>query len=100
VPVDCAIIAADDRDRVERDVLDLQRRYDEQQGIIDKLGAQLADLIEAKKSHEDELLEKFRHLLNSKKAKIRDQMRLLATVDIDRTTGMLDDYNSSIYDLG
>jgi hypothetical protein len=40
-------------------------------------------LITAKANHEAELLGKFRDLLNEKKAKIRDQQRLLATAKVD-----------------
>lgn len=58
-------------------------RFKEQQETISKLNAQLEELIAAKASHETELLEKFRDLLNEKKAKIRDQQRLLATAKID-----------------
>jgi len=84
---DWNLIAANDRDNAERRVQDLQQRLDEQQKTLNKLNAQLQELVEAKKRHEDELLEKFRHLLNSKKAKIRDQMRLLSTAKVDHTTG-------------
>jgi hypothetical protein len=40
-------------------------------------------LITAKANHEAGLLGKFRDLLNEKKAKIRDQQRLLATAKVD-----------------
>jgi len=86
---DWNLIATNDRDGAERKVQDLQQRFDEQQKTLNKLNTQLQELIEAKKRHEDELLEKFRHVLNSKKAKIRDQMRLLSTAKVDRTTGKL-----------
>ncbi len=58
-------------------------KFQEQQEIIRKLNAQLEELIVAKTNHETELLEKFRDLLNEKKAKIRDQQRLLATAKVD-----------------
>lgn len=45
------------------------------------LRQQLDDLASAKKTHEQDMLEKFRLLLNSKKLKIRDQQRLLAETD-------------------
>lgn len=44
---------------------------------------QLDHLIEAKKEHEDLLLERAALLLNEKKLKIRDQQRLLATAKVD-----------------
>ncbi|KAI9725439.1 MAG: hypothetical protein M1828_003110 [Chrysothrix sp. TS-e1954] len=50
----------------------------DQDGALKRLQAQLDELIEAKKQHEDEILEKCRQLLNTKKLKIRDQQRLLA----------------------
>jgi len=47
------------------------------------LTKQLDDLLEAKKEHEDLLLEKVALLLNEKKLKIRDQQRLLSTAKVD-----------------
>jgi hypothetical protein len=44
---------------------------------------QLEDLITAKTTHEAELLRKFCLILNEKKAKIRDQQRLLASAKVD-----------------
>ena len=58
-------------------------KFREQQEAISKLNAQLEELIAAKTNHETELLEKFRDLLNEKKAKIRDQQRLLVTANVD-----------------
>lgn len=81
------MLAANDRDDAERKAQDIQERFHDQQKTLDKLNIQLQELVEAKKQHEDELLEKFRHLLNSKKAKIRDQMRLLSTAKVDQATG-------------
>ncbi|KAL2041730.1 hypothetical protein N7G274_005514 [Stereocaulon virgatum] len=68
---------------LESEVQDLTVKYDEQSKMIEKLNQQLEDLIQAKKAHEDALLEKFRELLNSKKLKIRDQQRLLAGAKVD-----------------
>jgi hypothetical protein len=62
----------------------LQRRLGAQDGTIENLKGQLEDLINAKNEHEDSMLEKFRDLLNSKKLKIRDQQRLLATATVDQ----------------
>lgn len=50
---------------------------------MSKLNQQLEDLIKAKSEHEDALLQKFASLINSKKLKIRDQQRLLATAKVD-----------------
>lgn len=74
-------------DKLETEVADLETRYNEQDNVLKKLRAQLDDLICAKKEHEDALLEKFRELLNSKKLKIRDQQRLLATAKVDPDQG-------------
>lgn len=68
---------------LEAEVQDLTIKYEEQGKTIEKLSQQLEELIEAKKSHEDALLEKFRELLNTKKLKIRDQQRLLAGAKVD-----------------
>ncbi len=70
---------------LEAEVQDLTNKYEEQGKTIEKLNQQLEDLIEAKKSHENALLEKFRELLNAKKLKIRDQQRLLAGAKVDPT---------------
>ncbi len=68
---------------LEAEIQDLTARYDEQGKTIEKLNNQLEELIEAKKTHEGHLLEKFRELLNSKKLKIRHQQRLLASAKVD-----------------
>lgn len=68
---------------LEAEVQDLSGKYDEQSKTIEKLNQQLEKLIEAKKAHEDSLLEKFKELLNTKKLKIRDQQRLLAGAKVD-----------------
>ena len=72
---------------LEKNVLDLQAKYEEQGEIMRKLETQLEDLINAKKEHENALLEKFRELLNMKKLKIRDQQRLLAAAKVSADTG-------------
>ncbi len=62
---------------LEKEAEELKRKYEDQRSTIRDLQQQLEDLIEAKKQHENALLEKFRDLLNAKKLKIRDQQRLL-----------------------
>lgn len=84
---DWNVLAISSRDAVESDVETLRSQRDQQQRKLEELEKHLSEIIEAKKRHEDELLEKFRHLLNAKKSKIRDQMRLLATVKVDTATG-------------
>ena len=69
-----AILRCDD---LEKEVEELKRKYEQQRTTTQDLQQQLEDLIEAKKQHENALLEKFRDILNAKKLKIRDQQRLL-----------------------
>lgn len=69
--------------RLDREVRDLASKYDEQSKKMEKLNNQLEDLIKAKKEHEDSLLQTFRELLNTKKLKIRDQQRTLASAKFD-----------------
>ncbi|KAL9576967.1 MAG: hypothetical protein Q9212_006684, partial [Teloschistes hypoglaucus] len=64
----------------------LERKLAEQTKVADKLRAQLEDLIQAKREHEDAILQKCAVLINEKKAKIRDQQRLLATAKPDPDT--------------
>jgi hypothetical protein len=61
----------------------LQAKYESRTADINKLKEQLESLTAAKSSYENELLEKFAALLNEKKAKIRDQQRLLASAKVD-----------------
>lgn len=68
---------------------DLNSKYQDQAQIIQKFNDQLEDLIQAKREHENSLMEKFRDLLNAKKLKIRDQQRLLATAKIDPQKGSI-----------
>lgn len=74
-------------DTIEKDMSDLRVKYEEQSRTVEKLDQQLEDLIKAKKEHENALLEKFQHLLNAKKLKIRDQQRLLASAKVDPEKG-------------
>jgi len=84
---DWNILALAERDAAEGLVSSMKHDHVKQQQDVADLRRQLQQLVEAKKHHEDELLEKFRLLLNSKKAKIRDQKRLLSTAKVDRATG-------------
>lgn len=70
-------------DILSEEIQGLQTRCSAQNDTIERLNKQLADLIAAKKEHEDALMNKFRELLNTKKLKIRDQQRLLASAKID-----------------
>ena len=62
----------------------LQSKFSDQQATISDLNKRLEDLIAAKKEHESALMAKFCDLINTKKLKIRDQQRLLATVKPDQ----------------
>ena len=72
---------------LEKEIDDLQGKYEDQGKAIKKLNRQLEDLIEAKIEQENDLLEKFRDLLNAKKSKIRDLHRLLAGAKLDPGKG-------------
>lgn len=76
-------IAVQRSNELEDEVRELTSKYYEQSKMLESLNKQLDDLVQAKKRHEDTLLEKFRELLNTKKLKIRDQQRLLAGAKVD-----------------
>lgn len=59
---------------------DKLREKDEE---TEKLNKTLAELVNVKNAHEDDLIQKFSILLNEKKLKIRDQQRLLASASVD-----------------
>ncbi|KAL8741594.1 MAG: hypothetical protein Q9190_005816 [Brigantiaea leucoxantha] len=61
----------------------LTQKCSTQEHAIASLQNQLDELVAAKAAHEDTLLEKFAHLLNEKKLKIRDQQRIIATAKPD-----------------
>lgn len=71
----------------ELEISSLRSRFTEQQRTINELQVQLDDLVKAKEEHEEMLLIKFVQILNSKKAKIRDQQRLLARANVDTKIG-------------
>jgi hypothetical protein len=62
---------------------ELEAQITEQKKTVERLNAQIKSLGEAKQEHENALLRKFSELLNSKKLKIRDQQRFLATAKVD-----------------
>lgn len=70
-------------DALRTELETLQASVSSQQDDVAKLNQQLDDLVKAKKQHEEELLQKFGALLNSKKLKIRDQQRLLNGAKVD-----------------
>lgn len=65
------------------DFLALQKQSTTQSATISALQAQLETLTTTKEAHETQLLQNFQALLNAKKAKIRDQQRLLAASTIN-----------------
>ena len=83
---DWTALAASSSDHLRVNVKSLQESLNSQQDTITNLTAQLDDLVKAKKEHEDELVQKFAELLNTKKLKIRDQQRLLVNAKIDPET--------------
>ncbi|CAO1602251.1 hypothetical protein XANCAGTX0491_005877 [Xanthoria calcicola] len=68
---------------LEAEAQTFQLKLVEQTAMVQKLNQQLEELVQAKKEHEDTLLEKCALLINEKKGKIRDQQRLLATAKVD-----------------
>ena len=80
-------VAVDKTTFLQAKVDDLSLKYEEQGKVIQKLNKQLEEFIEAKKEHESALLQKFQELLNEKKLKIRDQLRLLAGAKFDPQKG-------------
>ncbi|CEJ62077.1 hypothetical protein PMG11_10589 [Penicillium brasilianum] len=78
-------IAAAKADHLHGQVTSLTDRYREAEDTIAKLTQQLADLMQAKTQHENQLVANFAQLLNEKKLKIRNQQRLLASATADPT---------------
>lgn len=72
----------------ERNQRQLQSDVYAQAEELKSLRAQFNELVKAKEKHENEILEKFRQLLNSKKSKIRDQQRLLAGAKVSKSNGV------------
>lgn len=87
----------DSREHVET----LETQLAAQAETIDKLQSQLDSLVNAKAEHEGVLLHKFADLINSKKVKIRDQQRLLATAQLDPDAGKhyTLEYISAVFNL-
>jgi hypothetical protein len=76
---DWAILAVDKHKSIEGELSNISKQAAEDQTTIASLQKQLADLVEAKAEHEEQLISKFVLLLNEKKAKVRDQKRLIQT---------------------
>lgn len=84
---DWATLAVDRAKVLASKLSTLSGSTDGDKATIVRLESQLADLVEAKGDHEEQLLLKFTLLLNDKKAKIRDQQRLIQTATLDKDRG-------------
>ena len=62
----------------EQETRELQAELRSQNAVIKKMKSQMDEFLTVNEEHENQMLEKFSHLLNAKKLKIRDQQRLLA----------------------
>lgn len=85
-PIEWAALAAEAHSQALKEITDLKRKLDDNQGTIDKLSAQLEDFIHTKDEEEKIMLHQFMELLNEKKRKIRDQQRILSTAKVDKIT--------------
>lgn len=82
-----AEIAASNFSASRKHVETLEMQLAAQAETIDKLQSQLDSIVNAKAEHEGVLLHKFAELVNSKKAKVREQQRLLSTGRLDPDAG-------------
>jgi hypothetical protein len=82
---DWAGLAVDRANVLESKLAALSDRTNGDKATIARLESQLADLVKAKADHEEQLLLRFTLLLNDKKAKIRDQQRLIQTATLDKS---------------
>lgn len=73
------------KDKLSHELHSLQTSLREKGAQIKKLEDSLSELVTLKEQHDNALMEKFSLLLNEKKAKIRDQQRLLTSSTIDET---------------
>ncbi|KAI1364487.1 hypothetical protein F5Y08DRAFT_209975 [Xylaria arbuscula] len=82
-PFDWCVSAIESRVKVTEELAAATAKIDSLQHSIEELKAQLEEFISTKEEDETEMLEKFQDLLNSKKLKIRQQLRLLAAANVD-----------------
>lgn len=80
---DWAALAVDKAQALQTEFSALSEKTNEDKSTIARLESELADLVKAKADHEEQMLLKFVFLLNEKKAKIRDQQRILQTATLD-----------------
>jgi septal ring factor EnvC (AmiA/AmiB activator) len=74
--------------QISQELGEVKARIDDEKDTIARLQAQLDDFIKTKNEAETAMLQQFMELLNEKKRKIRDQSRLLAGAQVDKSTGM------------
>ncbi|OCK80354.1 hypothetical protein K432DRAFT_45477 [Lepidopterella palustris CBS 459.81] len=77
-------LAAQATAAAQGEMIGLKSKLEDQRRTIEKLNAQLEDLIRAKEENDNAMLGKFTELLNEKKLKIRDQQRLLAGAKVGK----------------
>ncbi|RMZ76573.1 hypothetical protein DV737_g4749, partial [Chaetothyriales sp. CBS 132003] len=75
----------DERDQLEASLQQEKGLASSTHNTIASLQAQLADLVQAKQSHEQDLLSKFAALLNEKKKELRRRARQLGTAQMTST---------------
>lgn len=73
-------LQADDALRLTKDKIQMLEHEASQQRTIDKLKAQMDEFMKKQQEREDDMLEQFRQLLNTKKLKIRGNTSLVTTV--------------------
>ncbi|KAI0161257.1 hypothetical protein GGR57DRAFT_352280 [Xylariaceae sp. FL1272] len=82
-PYDWCVSALLSRSKVTEELVTANAKIGTLEESIKELKAHLEDLITSKAEDETILIEKFQDLLNEKKAKIRQQQRLLAAAKVD-----------------
>ena len=80
---DWASQAVDQQSLVSNEVAALRKKAETDKATVSALQAQLADLVQVKADHEEQLISKFALLLDEKKIMIRNQQRLLGTANVN-----------------
>lgn len=76
-------IAIESREGLKEELASARAKAQELEQAVSALSSQLEELINAKRDHEAALLDKFRLLLNEKKAKIREQQDIIRHANLD-----------------
>ncbi|KAI1121782.1 hypothetical protein F5Y10DRAFT_255583 [Nemania abortiva] len=82
-PFDWCVSAIASRTKITDELAAATAKIESLERSVKELKAELEEFISAKEEDETQLLEKFQDLLNEKKLKIRQQLRLLAAAKID-----------------